>query len=85
MPILHENWMAVPVIIGRRRAESERFAGALETLYDRSSDAGWKSFASGTSHFLGQNFAKAFDVQFTNAEAINSNTCGQLRGGYRPV
>ncbi len=60
-----ENWMALPVIKGRK-TESERFAGALETYAIEALMQDGKALQSGTSHFLGQNFAKAFDVQFTN-------------------
>ena len=62
-----QNWMAVPVIMGRK-SESERFAGALETFTIEALMQDGKALQAGTSHFLGQNFAKAFDVQFTNQE-----------------
>ena len=62
-----QNWMAVPVIMGSK-SESERFAGALETFTIEALMQDGKALQAGTSHFLGQNFAKAFDVQFTNAE-----------------
>lgn len=57
--------MAVPVIMGSK-SESERFAGALETYTIEALMQDGKALQAGTSHFLGQNFAKAFDVMFTN-------------------
>lgn len=60
-----ENWMGLPVIQGTK-TESERFAGALETYTIEALMQDGKALQSGTSHFLGQNFAKAFDVQFTD-------------------
>jgi prolyl-tRNA synthetase len=62
-----EKFMAMPVIIGAKSA-NERFAGALETYTIEAMMQDGKALQSGTSHFLGQNFAKAFDVRFTNKE-----------------
>jgi len=62
-----ENWMAVPVVRGRKTA-NERFAGALDTYCIEALMQDGKALQAGTSHFLGQNFAKAFDVKFTNKE-----------------
>jgi len=62
-----ENYMAVPVIKGAK-SEHERFAGALETYSIEALMQDGKALQSGTSHFLGQNFAKAFEVQFTSKE-----------------
>jgi prolyl-tRNA synthetase len=62
-----ENFMAVPVIKGAKTA-SERFAGALETYSIEALMQDGKALQSGTSHFLGQNFAKAFEVQFSSRE-----------------
>jgi len=62
-----ENFMAMPVIIGRK-SENERFAGALDTYCIEALMQDGKALQAGTSHFLGQNFAKAFDVQFTSKE-----------------
>ncbi|NCT19113.1 MAG: proline--tRNA ligase [Flavobacteriia bacterium] len=59
-----ENFMAIPVIKGTK-TESERFAGALETYCIEALMQDGKALQAGTSHFLGQNFAKAFDVKFT--------------------
>jgi len=59
--------MALPVTIGRKTA-SERFAGALETLCIEALMQDGKALQAGTSHFLGQNFAKAFDVKFASKE-----------------
>ena len=60
-----ENWMAVPVIKGVKTA-SERFAGAEDTYCIEALMQDGKALQAGTSHFLGQNFAKAFDVKFTD-------------------
>jgi prolyl-tRNA synthetase len=60
-----ENWMGVPVLKGTK-TDSERFAGAVETYTIEALMQDGKALQSGTSHFLGQNFAKAFDVQFTD-------------------
>jgi len=62
-----ENFMAMPVIKGVK-TESERFAGAEETFCIEALMQDGKALQAGTSHFLGQNFAKAFDVKFTNKE-----------------
>ncbi|MFI3314770.1 MAG: proline--tRNA ligase [Rikenellaceae bacterium] len=62
-----QNWMAVPVIIGHK-SENERFAGAEDTLTIEALMQDGKALQSGTSHFLAQNFAKAFDVKFVNRE-----------------
>ncbi|MDP3453702.1 MAG: proline--tRNA ligase, partial [Bacteroidales bacterium] len=59
--------MALPVLVGKK-SESERFAGALDTLCIEALMQDGKALQAGTSHFLGQNFAKAFDVQFANRE-----------------
>ena len=60
-----ENFMAIPVIKGLK-TETERFAGADETYCIEALMQDGKALQAGTSHFLGQNFAKAFDVKFTN-------------------
>lgn len=62
-----ENWMAVPVVRGKKTA-NERFAGALDTYCIEALMQDGKALQAGTSHFLGQNFAKAFDVKFTSKE-----------------
>jgi prolyl-tRNA synthetase len=62
-----ENWMGVPVLKGTK-SPAERFAGAVETYAIESLMQDGKSLQTGTSHFLGQNFAKAFDVKFLNRE-----------------
>ncbi len=62
-----ENFMAVPVIRGLK-TPSERFAGAEETYCIEAMMQDGKALQAGTSHFLGQNFAEAFDVKFTNKE-----------------
>ncbi|TGX80660.1 proline--tRNA ligase [Palleniella muris] len=62
-----ENFMAVPVLQGVK-SETERFAGALDTYTIEAMMQDGKALQSGTSHFLGQNFAKSFDVTFLNKE-----------------
>lgn len=62
-----ENWLALPVVKGRKTA-NERFAGALDTFCIEALMQDGKALQAGTSHFLGQNFAKAFDVKFSNKE-----------------
>ncbi|MFM7729805.1 MAG: proline--tRNA ligase [Flavobacteriales bacterium] len=64
-----ESWMALPVIKGSK-TESERFAGALDTMCIEALMQDGKALQAGTSHFLGQNFAKAFDVKFTSKEGV---------------
>lgn len=62
-----EEWMAIPVLRGVKSA-NERFAGAVETYCIEALMQDGKALQAGTSHFLGQNFAKAFDVQFLSKE-----------------
>lgn len=62
-----ENYMAMPVLKGRKTA-SERFAGADDTLCIEAMMQDGKALQAGTSHFLGQNFAKAFEVKFADKE-----------------
>lgn len=62
-----ENFMAMPVVRGIK-SPSERFAGAVETYCIEAMMQDGKALQAGTSHFLGQNFAEAFDVKFTNKE-----------------
>ncbi len=62
-----ENFMAVPVMRGFK-SENERFAGAIETYAIEALMQDGKALQAGTSHFLGQNFAKAFDVKFADKE-----------------
>ncbi|QQS28051.1 MAG: proline--tRNA ligase [Sphingobacteriales bacterium] len=64
-----ENYMAIPVIKGYK-TESERFAGAVDTYTCEALMKDGKALQMGTSHFLGQNFAKAFDVKFLNKEGV---------------
>lgn len=59
--------LALPVVVGHK-SEAERFAGAVDTLCIEAMMQDGKALQAGTSHFLGQNFAKAFDVQFSNKE-----------------
>lgn len=60
-----ENYMAMPVIVGKK-TENEKFAGAVDTYTIEAMMGDKKALQSGTSHYLGQNFAKAFDVTFQN-------------------
>ena len=64
-----ENYMAVPVVRGKK-TETERFAGADDTYCIEALMQDGKALQAGTSHFLGQNFAKAFEVKFANKEGI---------------
>ena len=61
------EFMAMPVVVGSK-SESERFAGALDTLCIEALMQDGKALQAGTSHFLGQNFAKAFDVQYQSKD-----------------
>lgn len=64
-----QEWMAMPVVRGAK-TPNERFAGAEDTLCIEALMQDGKALQAGTSHFLGQNFAKSFDVQFTNKEGV---------------
>ncbi len=74
-----ENFMAIPVVKGVK-TESERFAGAIETYCIEALMQDGKALQAGTSHFLGQNFAKAFDVKFANAEGKQEHVWGTSWG-----
>ena len=74
-----ENFMAIPVIKGIK-TETERFAGAEETYCIEALMQDGKALQAGTSHFLGQNFAKAFDVKFANAEGKQEYVWGTSWG-----
>ena len=74
-----ENFMAMPVIKGFK-TETERFAGAEETYCIEALMQDGKALQAGTSHFLGQNFAKAFDVKFANAEGKQEHVWGTSWG-----
>jgi prolyl-tRNA synthetase len=74
-----ENFMAIPVIKGFK-TETERFAGAEETYCIEALMQDGKALQAGTSHFLGQNFAKAFDVKFSNAEGKQEYVWGTSWG-----
>ncbi|MFM9824544.1 proline--tRNA ligase [Flavobacterium sp.] len=74
-----ENFMAIPVIKGLK-TESERFAGAEETFCIEALMQDGKALQAGTSHFLGQNFAKAFDVKFANSEGKQDYVWGTSWG-----
>lgn len=86
-----ENWMAVPVVQGVK-SETERFAGALDTYTIEAMMQDGKALQSGTSHFLGQNFAKAFDVKFldknNNLDYVWATSWGvstRLMGALREI
>ncbi|WP_339889094.1 proline--tRNA ligase [uncultured Flavobacterium sp.] len=74
-----ERFMAIPVIKGLK-TETERFAGAEETYCIEALMQDGKALQAGTSHFLGQNFAKAFDVKFANAEGKQEYVWGTSWG-----
>lgn len=74
-----ENFMAIPVVKGVK-TETERFAGAEETYCIEALMQDGKALQAGTSHFLGQNFAKAFDVKFANAEGKQEHVWGTSWG-----
>lgn len=74
-----ENFMAIPVIKGLK-TPSERFAGADETYCIEALMQDGKALQAGTSHFLGQNFGKAFDVKFTNREGKIEHAWGTSWG-----
>ena len=74
-----EEWMAVPVVKGQKSA-NERFAGAEETLCIEAMMQDGKALQAGTSHFLGQNFAKAFDVKFQSKEGKLDHVWGTSWG-----
>jgi prolyl-tRNA synthetase len=74
-----ENFMAIPVIKGLK-TETERFAGAEETYCIEALMQDGKALQAGTSHYLGQNFAKAFDVKFANAEGKQEHVWGTSWG-----
>lgn len=74
-----QNFMAIPVVKGIK-TETERFAGADETYCIEALMQDGKALQAGTSHFLGQNFAKAFDVKFANAEGKQEYVWGTSWG-----
>jgi prolyl-tRNA synthetase len=74
-----ENFMAIPVVKGLK-TETERFAGADETYCIEALMQDGKALQAGTSHFLGQNFAKAFEVKFTNQEGKQEYVWGTSWG-----
>ncbi|KAA9331337.1 proline--tRNA ligase [Hymenobacter busanensis] len=74
-----EEWLALPVVKGVK-TENERFAGAIETYCIEGMMQDGKALQAGTSHFLGQNFAKAFDVLFTNKEGQQEHVWGTSWG-----
>ena len=74
-----EEFMAMPVLKGLK-TENERFAGALETYCIESLMQDGKALQAGTSHFLGQNFAKAFDVTFADSNGKSQHVCATSWG-----
>ena len=77
-----EDWMAMPVIKGEKTA-GERFPGAVRTYCIEAMMQDRKALQAGTSHFLGQNFAKAQRHQVPRAEAASSSTRGRPPGASR--
>ncbi len=67
-----ENCLAIPVITGRK-TEKERFAGAIATYTMEAMMHDGKSLQAGTSHYMGQNFSKAFDIQFLGSDGVLQN------------
>ena len=76
--------MALPVIKGVK-TESEKFAGAIDTYTIETLMQDGKALQGGTSHFLGQNFARAFDVKFLNKEAKARLCMGYFMGCDNPA
>ncbi len=74
-----ETFMAMPIVKGRK-SEGERFPGAVDTYCIEAMMQDGKALQAGTSHFLGQNFAKAFNVQFTNKEGKLDDVWGTSWG-----
>src|SRR6478735_3106398 len=74
-----ENFLALPVIKGVK-TPNERFAGALDTYCIEGLMQDGKALQAGTSHFLGQNFAQAFDVKFSNKEGVREHVWGTSWG-----
>jgi prolyl-tRNA synthetase len=74
-----ETFMALPIVKGKK-SEGERFPGAVETYCIEAMMQDGKALQAGTSHFLGQNFAKAFNVQFTNKEGKLDDVWGTSWG-----
>ena len=69
----------MPVITGQK-SDSEKFAGAVATYSHRGDDGEQGALQAGTSHFLGQNFAKAFDIKFLSKENETRVRAGPPRG-----
>ena len=76
-----ENIMAIPVLTGYK-SESEKFAGAVETYCIEAMMGDKKALQAGTSHYLGQNFAKAFDVKFQTENNDEEYVCHKLGSKY---
>jgi prolyl-tRNA synthetase len=74
--------LAVPVFRGRKPS-SERFAGAINTLTCEAMMRDGKALQMGTSHELGQNFARAFDIDFLDSSSTSSSCAGPRRGACR--
>jgi prolyl-tRNA synthetase len=80
-----ESVLAMPVVKGLK-SESEKFAGALRTYSIEALMGDGRALQAGTSHNLGQNFAKAFEISFQarDKSISRSSTCGEPRGASRP-
>ncbi len=77
-----ENWLAMPVIPGEKTA-GERFPGAVQTFSIEAMMQDHKALQAGTSHFLGQNFAKASDIKFLDDKNVPRASRGRRRGACR--
>ena len=77
------NVLAIPVVVGRK-TDQERFAGATTTWSTEAMMRDGKALQMGTSHELGQGFAKAFDIELPRPRLARSRSCGRRRGGRRP-
>ena len=76
--------LAMPVLVGRKTA-GERFAGAINTMTCEAMMRDGKALQMGTSHELGQNFAKVFDISYLDADGSHPATAGRRRGARRPA
>ena len=79
-----EEFMAMPVVQGTK-TENERFAGAEETYCIEALMQDGKALQAGTSHFLGQNFAKAFDVKFATKRRKTRICLGNFMGSFNSI
>ena len=76
-----EEFLAIPLIVGRKSA-AERFPGAVETYTIEGLMGDGRALQCGTSHFLGQNFAKPFEIRYLD-DKTRCSSCGRRVGAYR--